>query len=194
VAFEGYTIWQPSPPGLKGNVPVSRLKMKGKIMKTHLAIIVATVFTSLVAYNAIAAAALPTVGPDPSGLQSHSVSGQLEVFSKLKAHSQGNNPPWYQHVDYYIYDLKGNELQHVDNKVGYYASAPRTITLPAGHYLIKASAKGAYMLDVPVVIESGRMTSVHLDGTWKLPANTPATKFVNSPSGYPVGWRFNGSQ
>ena len=149
---------------------------------------------SLVVYNSSAATVLPTVGPDPSGLQTKSLNGQLEVFSRLKGHSEGNNPPWYQHADYSIYDPQGNELQHVDNTVGYYATAPRVITLPAGKYLIKAPAKGVFPLEVPVMIESGRLTSVHLDGAWKLPANTPGTQYVNSPSGYPVGWRLNGTQ
>jgi hypothetical protein len=187
-------IWQTFPPNFEASVTAALLKMKGKIMKTYLAMIVGAVFASLVVCSAAAATALPTVGPNPYGLQSHSTSGQLEVFSVLRGHSEGNNPPWYQHADYYIDDRQGHELQHVDNTVGYYAPAPRPITLPAGQYLIKAPAKDAFMVEVPVVVEAGRMTRVHLDGTWKLPANTPATELVNSPAGYPVGWRVGGSQ
>jgi hypothetical protein len=193
VAFEGHNPVALST-RLKGHRARLSSENERQIMKTYLAMIVGAVFTSLVAYSASAATALPTVGPNPYSIQSHSVSGQLEVFSKLKWHSEGNNPPWHQHVGYYVYDRQGHELQHVDNTVGYYASAPRTITLPAGQYLIKAPAKGGDMVDVPVVIEAGRVTRVHLDGAWKLPANTPATEFVSSPAGYPVGWRVGGSQ
>jgi hypothetical protein len=174
-------------------VPASLLQKKGKIMKTYLAMIVGAAFISLVVYNAAAAAALPTVGPNPYGLRSQSVSGQLEVFSRLEGHSEGNNPPWYQHADYYICDQQGHELQHVDNTVGYYAQAPRVVTLSPGQYLIKSPAKNAFWLKVPVVIRPGRVTKVHLDGDWATPANTPDAKLVLAPSGYPVGWRVNGT-
>ena len=158
-------------------------------MKTYQAIILGAVFSSLVAGRAVATTTLPPVGPNPLGSQSQSVSGQLEVFSQLEGHSEGNNPPWYQHADYYIYDRQGNKLQHVDNAVGYYARTPRLVTLPPGEYVIKSPAKDAFWMKIPVMIQAGHVTKVHLDGDWTTPANTLEAKVVLSPSGYLVGWR-----
>ena len=163
-------------------------------MKTYQAIILGAVLSSLVAGRAVAATTLPPVGPNPLGSQSPSASGQLEVFSQLEGHSEGNNPPWYQHADYYICDRQGNKLQQVDNTVGYYARTPRLVTLPSGEYVIKSPAKDAFWVKIPVVIRAGYVTKVHLDGNWAVPASTPEAKVVLSPSGYPVGWRVANGQ
>ena len=162
-------------------------------MKTYHAIILGAVFVSMVVGRALVAT-LPPVGPNPFGLQNQSVSGQLEVFSSLEGHSEGNNPPWYQHADYYICDRQGHRLQHVDNTVGYYARAPRLVTLSPGEYLVESPAKDAFWVKVPVVVQAGRVTRVHLDGEWAMPANTPETKVVLAPAGYPVGWRVANAQ
>jgi len=77
----------------------------------------------------------------------------------------------------------------VDNTIGYYARAPRRVTLPAGRYLVKAQAKDYFWVDVPVIIERGQTTRVHLDDNWKLPAETPKTELVSFPNGNPVGWQ-----
>ena len=159
-------------------------------MRTYYVLILGAICASLLVGRATAATTLPPVGPNPSGLQSQSASGELEVFSKLEGHSEGNNPPWYQHADYYIYDRQGHELWHVYNTVGYYAQAPRVVTLPPGQYPVKSPAKDAFWLGVPVVIQAGHVTKVHLDGGWVAPAITPDSKLVLAPSGYPVGWRF----
>lgn len=137
-----------------------------------------------------AAPVLAAVGPNPYAPQTVSTGGHLEVFSALEGHSEGDNPPWYQHADYYLLDRQGRELRHVYNVVGYYAQAPRPVALSAGQYLVKAPAKNGCWLEVPVVIEPGRTTRVHLDGDWKYPAGTPGAALVDSPAGYPVGWRY----
>ena len=46
--------------------------------------------------------------------------------------SEGDNPTWYQHTDYYVYDLHGKLVRHVNNTVGYYAKKPGQCDLPAG--------------------------------------------------------------
>lgn len=131
--------------------------------------------------------ALAPVGPNPAGFRAATASGQLEVFSALSARREGNNPTWYQHSDYYICNEQGKHLKHVDNSTGYYAQAPRMVTLPAGKYIVKARAKNAFWTIVPVVVEPGEITKVHLDGQWQPPAKN--TELVMAPAGYPVGWR-----
>jgi len=55
--------------------------------------------------------------------------------------------------------------------------------------LVNAQAKDYSWVKVPVTIDRGRTTEVHLDGNWNLPADVPKTKLVNVPNGNPVGWR-----
>jgi hypothetical protein len=138
---------------------------------------------------------LASVGPNPSAGRSVSVStGQLQVFSSLSEESDNQNqgskdPVWYQHTDYNVYDARGKLVQHVDNTVGHYATAPRLVSLPAGDYIVRAQANDEVAVNVPVVVERGRTTRVHLDANWKLPPSTPRSEIVCAPSGYPVGWR-----
>jgi hypothetical protein len=160
-------------------------------MKPGIIIILGAAVTALLLDHATAAVILAPVGPNPSGLRNPATTGQLEVFSALKWRTEGNNPPWHQHTGYYLYNEQGRELRRVDNTVGYYAQAPRIISLPAGRYLVKARAKSIFWLKVPVVIQPGAVTKVHLDGNWKPLANTSATEVVSAPAGYPVGWRSN---
>jgi hypothetical protein len=130
---------------------------------------------------------LEAVGPNPMGYQGSSGYGQLEVFSALSGHVEGNNPTWYRHTDYDICNRRGWQLEHIENSVGHYAQAPRIVSLPPGEYIVKARAKGTLQVRVPVVIKPGATTSVHLDGAWQPSAET--SPLVDAPSGYPVGWR-----
>jgi hypothetical protein len=112
----------------------------------------------------------------------------LEVFSAMVGRTEGNNPTWCQHTDYYLFDQRGDELKHVDNAVGHYATAPRLINLPPGRYLVKAQAKNYLWAKVPVVVEAGRTTRVHLDANWQAPDHPAKNEVVGIPGGYPVGW------
>lgn len=132
---------------------------------------------------------LAPVGPSPAAIDQAGSNGQLVVFSAWEGHTEGNNPVWYQHADYRLYDEHGRRLRYVDNTVGNYERTPRAITLPAGKYLVKAEADDYLQVEVPVVIKAGRTTRVHLDGDWKPPRATPGTELVSVPAGYPVGWR-----
>lgn len=127
------------------------------------------------------------VGPNPAALDTHTKTGQLEVFSALAGCSEGNNPTWFQHTDYTVYDRRGNQVEHVHNTVGYYATRPRLISLPPGHYVVEAEAKDYLSVEVPVVIAPGRLTKVHLDDAWR-PAGVRKTELVSLPAGNPVGW------
>ncbi len=131
--------------------------------------------------------AVAPVGPNPSGPKDPGRNGQLEVFSALAGRTEGNNPTWFQHTDYSIYNLRGKPMKHVDNTVGYYASAPRLISLPPGKYFVRAEARDYLSVAVPVVIQPGQITKVHLDDAWQ-PPDVRKTAFVRLPAGNPVGW------
>jgi hypothetical protein len=157
-------------------------------MKTILILMVAVLVAVLTGCSTNPIAVAP-VGPNPA-LSGHSVSeGTLQVFSNIIGHSRGDNPPWYQHADYYIYDLQGTLLKHVNNTIGYYESAPRMVPLHAGTYLVKAPANDYMWVKVPVTIKGGQTTRVHLDDKWIPPAGTPNGLVIRMPNGEPVGWR-----
>jgi hypothetical protein len=132
--------------------------------------------------------ALAPVGPDPHGLQTTASDGNLEVYSGLVACFEGNNPPWHQHSDYRIYDLQGRLVKYVGNAPGHYDQAPLLVSLPPGEYRLHARASDYLRVDVPVIIERGRTTKVHLDDRWRLPAYASNNELVSLPNGNPVGW------
>ncbi len=138
---------------------------------------------------------LAPVGPSPFAGGSSSVgTGHLQVFSSLAERSDDQNqsstdPVWYQHTDYNVYDGRGKLVRHVDNTVGHYSTSPRLVSLQPGNYTVRARATEWLSANVPVVIERGRTTKVHLDKNWKPPVGTPKTEIVSAPGGYPVGWR-----
>ena len=137
--------------------------------------------------------ALAPVGPNPAGISSTASQGKLQVFSSLDEQSDDQSqaspdPIWHQHTDYSIFDLQGKRVEHVDNTTGHYARAPRLVDLPAGRYVVKAQAKDYFWMEVPVTIEAGRTTRVHLDGKWQPPTNTSTKGLVSMPNGTPAGW------
>jgi hypothetical protein len=152
---------------------------------------------------------LKTVGPNPSGSASQATTGQLEVFSALEQSEQEGmslsfpeggsywhgiqgeegNRFGYQHTDYVIDNMDGRRVKHVLNTVHPYEPTPRVVILPPGKYIVEAKARDAMRVRIPVEIEAGRTSKIHLDDNWKLPVNTPKDELVSLPSGSPVGWR-----
>ena len=149
---------------------------------------------SLLAGCASTPIALAPVGPNPVGIEGMASQGELQVFSSLTEQSDNQNqgsddPVWYQHTGYGIYSLDGKLVERVDNAKGHYSEAPLRVSLPAGRYLVRAEAEDYVSVEVPVVIERGRTTRVHLDDNWKLAPGTPGRELVSLPNGNPVGWR-----
>jgi hypothetical protein len=111
----------------------------------------------------------------------------------MEAQSEGDDPIWYQHSAYFIYGPQGKRIKYVGNTIGKWDEPPQTVTLPAGRYTVKARAEGCAPVEVPVVIERGKTTAVHLESGWTLPAGPPGTEIVRGPGGYAVGWRAGSS-
>lgn len=128
-----------------------------------------------------------TVGPNPTGVNNHASYGQLQVFSALTGRTEGNNPTWFQHTDYTVYNQQGKAVKHVANWTGHYSGTPRVINLPPGKYVVKAEAEDYLWVAVPAVIVPGHVTRVHLDDAWQ-PAGVSRTELVRLPTGSPVGW------
>jgi len=140
---------------------------------------------------------LEPVGPSPSTADaSRGGTGRLQVFSSLvEEHddqnqgSSGADPGWQQHSDYDVYDAYGKHVRHVGNAVGHYASRPRSVLLPSGRYTVRAEASDWLCVEVPIVIERDRTTTVHLDDHWEPPPGTPKSQVATAPNGIPIGYR-----
>ena len=132
------------------------------------------------------------VGPNPTESVSDQPTGRLEVFSALEKCRDGNDfdpdPAWHQHTDYTVYTGQGKRVRHVFNTVGHYEEAPRVIRLPPGEYFVKARAQGYLLVTVPVIIQAGRTTRLHLDAAWNPPRQLSKAHFVSMPGGYDIGW------
>jgi len=138
--------------------------------------------------------ATAAVGPNPIAPRNASSRGGLEVFSRLATRTDDQNQEstdevWVQPTDYYLCDTGGRVMKHVSNAVGHYSSEPRTVSLPAGRYLIAAQASPNFWVKVPVTVKSGEITRVHLDGHWAPPAYADKSQVVALPDGRPIGWK-----
>src|ERR1700722_9160637 len=110
-------------------------------MKRNVLIILGAVVTALLAgCSTTTPVVLAPVGPNPARVPTASAQGQLEVFSALSGRREGNNPTWYQHTDYSVYNSQGKKLEQVWNSTGHYDQTPRVIALPAAKYIIEARA------------------------------------------------------
>ena len=69
---------------------------------------------------------------------------------------------------------------------------PLRIFRETAHVKALAAVGLGEWVSVPVVIESGKTTEVHLNGQWKGPAGAPQGELVYSPSGFPMGWKAGG--
>lgn len=134
-----------------------------------------------------------TVGPNPLAARTVDSDGTLLVYSATEQRSDvGFAFPYNQRTDYTICDSQGNEIQRVfNNNQGHFEPIPKAVRLEPGTYRVKAMAAVGLgeLLTVPVVIEPGRTTEVHLNGHWKPPAETPENELVRTPAGFPMGWR-----
>ena len=66
---------------------------------------------------------------------------------------------------------------------------PPLVTLPAGHYLLRADAEFCGRVLVPVVIKPDQTTRVVLEPGWKPNRRVSPADLVQTPNGYFVGWR-----
>ncbi len=93
------------------------------------------------------------------------------------------------HTDYAIYTADGQVYRHVRNADGVNDPTPAIVDLPPGTYTIRAQAMASGFVRVPVVIEPGQVTTVHLQGTWNPPDAVRHKDQYVWLDGTVVGWR-----
>ena len=157
-------------------------------MKTRLMIPVgAAIISLLVAGCASKPVVLPPVGPAPPSQTYDPPKGYLRVFSDTEKHEIGENLYYYTHKSYLIYTPSGRQLKYVANHVGDTDESPTLVTIPAGRYNVLADSSSYGRVTVPVIIEAGKTTVVHLDSAWRS-SGSHGANLERLPNGEPVGW------
>ncbi len=151
---------------------------------------------------------LPAVGPAPAESTQAAKDGSLEVYSARKrAETDVNRDTFFwnidygkndflydaAHTDYTIYGSDGAVFKRVSNARDPNDATPARVKLLPGSYRVEAWAEdyaGVRMkVSVPVVIEAGHTTALHLGGDWKPSGQHKPTELVSLPNGRSVGWR-----
>ena len=132
--------------------------------------------------------ALSPVGPGPISRNEFSSKGFLQVFSATETIDVDFHAYFNPHTGYDIEDESGKVVQFVPNRASDMDEWPDQVTLPAGNYHIMAESTCCGLTSVPVLIQKGNTTVVHLDRNWWPPSNTPTNQLVYLPDGEVVGW------
>lgn len=137
--------------------------------------------------------AVSPVGPVPAGHGASFAegSGYLQVFSDTEAHVIGDGPAYYPHTAYSIYDQSGKRVKYVPNHIGNMDETPTPVSITAGSYKVVAESSSYGRVTVPVIIQPGKTTSLHLDRGWRPAPSLDSNSIVRFPDGEAVGW--NGS-
>jgi hypothetical protein len=143
---------------------------------------------------ATAPMALSPVGPESAGkvaAVSKNNKGYLQVFSATeKSIPMATDDPvsFDLHTGYEIHDQSGRNVRFVQNHASNMDEWPDQVALPAGTYNIMAASSCCGQVSVPVVIQAGQRTVVHLDRNWFPPSSISNSRLVYLPDGEAVGW------
>jgi hypothetical protein len=157
-------------------------------MKTKYLALIGAAIIPLLAGCASKPVVLNSVGPEPVNPEAFIPEGYLQVFSDTKEHVIGDSPPYYTHTGYNIHDPSGKIVEYVPNHIGDMDESPSLVTIPAGNYKIVAQSYSYGRVTVPVVIQAGGTTVVHLDRDWRPSSNISSNQVVRLPDKEAVGW------
>jgi hypothetical protein len=113
---------------------------------------------------------LSSAGPDPISRATPGSRGCLQVFTATETRTveaevaiTDYHAYFHPHVGYDINDESGKIVKFVPNHASDMDESPDQVKLPAGKYTVLAESAGSGLVTVPVVIEDGKTTIVHLD-------------------------------
>jgi hypothetical protein len=129
-----------------------------------------------------------TGGPGPISPAAPVPKSRLQVFSDTETHQSGDNTYYQLHTGYNIYDSTSKQVKYVSNHIGDMDECPSIVTITAGNYKVAARSLSYGRVIVPVVIQEGRTTVIHLDRDWKPAPETYSNQLVRLPNGEAVGW------
>jgi hypothetical protein len=142
---------------------------------------------ALLAGCATAPLLVEPLGPAPPRRAASTPQGHLQVYTMTERVPDGDNTYFYPHGHYSVYATNGALVMRVRNASYHRDETPSTVVLPTGIYHVRAPG-----LIVPVAVERGHTTVVHLSGEWR--PDRPRKEIseedlVRMPSGHVVGWR-----
>lgn len=129
---------------------------------------------------------LSPVGPRPPSEITRLPKGSLQVFSETQTVVDGDQTFYYPHTGYNICNPSGKVLTYIPNHIGTMDQTPSIVNVPPGNYTIRARSSSYGWVTVPVIVQQGRRTVIHLENEWQ--PSAPADKLVFLPNGEPVGW------
>ncbi|HEY4416280.1 MAG TPA: hypothetical protein VGO57_11350 [Verrucomicrobiae bacterium] len=164
-------------------------------MKTKIIVLMGAGMVWLFAGCASQPVSVAPVGPSSTGADHANGSGYLCVYSATQTHVIAENTYYYPHTSYTVYDDSGAVVKFVRNHTGSMDEAPALVMVPVGRYNVVAESDSYGRVTVPVVIEDGKTTVVHLDRNWSLGAKSTAVaiakNLVHLPDGEAIGWKVN---
>ena len=92
------------------------------------------------------------------------------------------------HTDYTVATPNDTVLERVSNRTGSFDERPASVNLPPGEYHVRAQYNRGGFVTIPVVIETGKITTLRLDGSAMPPDVSPAPVPLCGPNGVVVGW------
>ena len=130
------------------------------------------------------------VGPQPPGTRSHTGAGWLIVKSERRDVFLDKQFPFHIHTSYTIKTIHDKPVRWVANHIGDTDENAELVSLPAGKYVVIAKSTDYGQVRVPVLIEPGQTTTVHLEGrgSWAPEHSTTHSSLVRFPDGEVIGW------
>jgi hypothetical protein len=128
-----------------------------------------------------------TVGPGPTVVNEEH-NGFLRVYSATEWMADDDGPSLLKYTNYHIDAADGTLFKEVPND----DQDPTRVILPKGTYTLVAWSDTSGEVSVPVAIETGRTTVVHLERVkdWKeAPVGIRSADLVRLPNGQPIGFR-----
>lgn len=123
------------------------------------------------------------VGPVGRALTGPQDAGRLVVYSADALAGPPDSDLGVRSA-YTIRATNGAELERVGNQSDPFGSEPQTVVLPEGRYLVDARATNFGRVEVPVQIDVGRTTVVHLDAE---SGSRSSPGWVRLPDGQVIG-------
>lgn len=131
------------------------------------------------------------LGPRPDALPHRDYLGTLVVYSATEARPDGKDTYYYPHTSYEVF-RDGQPFKHIDNGRTLAVETPDRVALPKGDYTVVAQSETAGTVKLPVTIQTGRTTVIHLEEgqDWRPDvATADRAKLVRLPNGQPIGYQ-----
>lgn len=114
--------------------------------------------------------------------------GSLRVYSATEP-VYVDSVEYKVHTPYTILNENGQLVDQVTNRLTETSEEPVRVKLPAGSYIVTALSDLAGLISFRVNVEANLSSSVHIDGSWKMPDQLETqTQMIELPNGDIIGW------